>query len=177
MKASELFYGTNIAFADSFMNEKKCYDALTVVKGMEKFVDDNFRALVEITADVPDDATLFVSVESVALFFTEILNVVFGRAILKINFYVRGGRLYVHMMSDPKVDCSFDEAARLIRMARDVGFDFVRDEDSVLLFMDCYPKTAGTIYAPLVKDGIKRIAEIFENAYYSDKLKKERKDF
>ena len=171
MKDPELLYGPNISIVDVFMNEKKSHNALAVVRGMERFIEDNFRTLAEITADVPDDATLFVSIESVAMFFGDVFNLIFGRAMLKMDFSVQGEKLVLYMTPEPALECPAKELSRLIRFARDVGFDLVKYDDRIVLTIDCYKKTSGRVYVPLVKDETKRFAEIFENAFYKHRLK------
>ena len=173
MTNTELFYGTNLSLVDSFMNEKKSHNAVTVVRGLEKFIDDNFRSLAEITVDLPGDATLFISVESLAMFFSDVISFVFGRALLKLNFYVQDKKMFLHIEPEPYFECSFDEISRLIRFARDVGFDVLRLEDKTVFTIDCYSKTGGTIYAPTFKSNVDRIAEIFENAFLIHMMKNE----
>ena len=165
----DLLNGTNLAVFDSFYNEKKCHNALNVVRGIERFIDSNFRGLAEIKVDFFEDAVLFISAESLAMFFREIFEFVFWRALLKISFGFEQGRLIMHLSSVPEIECSFDEASRFIRLARDIGFDLVRDGDRVLFTVDCTQNMSYRIYVPLYKDAAARIAEIFEDVFTNQK--------
>ena len=162
----EIFYGTNFAIADSFLNEKRFYNASKIVLAMEKFVSDNFRGLVEITSEVSEDRLVFISVESLAMFFKDVFNFVFGRALLKIHLYIDGGRLFMYLTSNPVIECPVDEATRLVRFARDVGFSVSNVDGKTLFYIDCKQKQSYKIYVPLIKDNVARIAEIFENVFY-----------
>ena len=128
----EILYGTNLVIVDSLMHEKKCYNALTVAKALEQFVDENFRGLSEIDIDLPDDAVLFISVESFAMFIKEIFNFVFGRALLKVKFFTVGEKMLMHITSTPSLDCSMVEASRFVGLARDIGFDLQKYDEKTL---------------------------------------------
>lgn len=166
----DLFYGTRIIVTDSFGNERKCYNAENVALAVDKFFNDNFRGLAEITIDLPDDAELFISIESYAMFFKEVIDFVKGRALMKIHFSSKHGKMFMRMSSSPKLPCKFEEASRFIKYARSVGFEIIRDEDGVIFTIDSKIKKHFRVYAPTIKDSVQMIANIFESVYYRDSV-------
>ncbi len=164
----EFLYGTNFVVLDSMGREKKRYMAETVARGIDKFIQENFRGLAETSIDLPSDAELFISMESLALFFKEVLNFVMGRALLKMRFFSDRDKIIIHLFSEPPLTCSFEEATRFIMFARDIGLDLCRIDGVTVFIIDCFEKKRYTVYAPLVKDDAKIISQIFENAFYKN---------
>ena len=164
--AADIFYGHNIAILDSLGNEKKRYRAENVARGIERFVEDNFRGLAETSIELPSDAEMFINIESLAMFFTEVLNFVMGRALLKMRFYSERGKIIVRLFSDPPLPYTVDEAKHFIAFARDVGFDLCRIDGDAVFIIDCFERKKYTVYAPPFIDNVKIISQVFENVFY-----------
>ena len=164
-----LFYSSDISFLDSLGNEKKRYNAKNVVEAIVKLIDNNFRGLAEVSFDLPDDAEIFVSVESLAVLFKEIFDLVLGRALLKMDFCLDFGKLVMYLSPEPRIECGIEDPSRIIRLARDVGFDLVRDDDRIVFIIDSAEKINYTVYVPIVKNNVESIYKKIENVFYSRK--------
>ena len=167
MMDPEIIYASNLMFVDLFMNEKKYYNALDVLKGLEKIIDENLRGLSRISIDVPDDATVFISMKSFAMLLNEIFSFVHGKALLKLDFYSEGSKICMYITSEPEVECSFGEATRFLRFARDVGFEVSEREGKTVFSIDSRQKAIYKIYAPTAKDDVSQLAKIFESVFYA----------
>lgn len=164
----DLFYNPRFVFSDSLGNERKCYNAEDVVVVIDRFINENFRGLAEITWDLPRDVEIFVSIESFAMFFKDVIAFIFGRALLKMHFYHKFDKMYLKFDSVPKLKCKNEENYRFLKLARDVGFDIDWSKEEFLLTVDTTVKHRYSLYVPTVKDNAKKIEEIFENVFYSD---------
>ena len=125
-----------------------------------------------MTYDVSDDATLFISVESLATFLNDVFNFLYGRAFLKIEFTEKHGKLHMYMEASPQINVENEEARRFLGLARDTGFEFYRVDGRVTFVIDCHENQSYTVYVPLAKDDVRIICNIFENVYYKQKQKK-----
>ena len=164
MKRS-LVYSTDISYRDSLGNEKKRYNAKNVAEAVDKFINDNFRGLAEVSFDLPDEAEIFLSIESLAVLFKEIFDLVLGRALLKMKFCFNLGKLVMHLLPEPRIECSFEDISRIVRLARDVGFELVRDDDRVIFIIDSAEKINYTVYVPTVKNDVEGIYRKIENVF------------
>ena len=147
-------------------HEKQCYKVESVIAAMGTFIKENYRGLSDISVDIPSDTEVFISMESLAMFFDEIFDFVLGRALLKMRFCFDHGKIMMYLSSEPPLPCSIEKATHIIRFARDIGFDLRRIDGKVAFIIDCFEKRNYTVYVPIVNDNVKKIVQIFESVCY-----------
>lgn len=166
MKENEIVSDVNFTSVDSLLNERKYYKVLSVAKGIESFVHDNFGGLAEVDVDVSEDILLFVSIESLAAFLKEVFNFVHGRSLVKMHFHSADERFLMSLSLSSTFECSFNEMSHLIYFARDIGFDIIHVEENVLFSLNCYRTKSFRVYAPLIADDVKEIVDKLKTAFY-----------
>ena len=162
----KLGYGFSLV-RDSYGNLKRLYSVGAVSYAVKKFIEDDYAALAEVSVDVREGDSIFLSAETLAFFFKALFTAVQGRAYLKLAFYSDGADFSINITAPSKDAVISEDVPSLIRLARDVGFECEIIEGGVRLNVSCARDGAVKVYVHSDSFDMEQIVNALKNAFLS----------
>ena len=121
-----------------------------------EFINHQFDGIIRVEYDNITAQSISVCADYVAYFFKTLIADIYGRVILNMNIASDENSLRILISSDANLPLSDNEIRRLIKLARNGGFEVYPDSDSIILSTELVSTLSQRVYAVSIMDG-KRI--------------------
>ena len=121
--------------------------ATETVLALSDFLNENFKGLVEVDGYSSSHERVLLSPEYLALFFKQLLADIYGRYFLKISIKCDTELMSIHIPHDDSLPLSFEERCKIIKTARNAGFEVYKDENGMLLTVQYADRKTYYVYA------------------------------
>ena len=135
------------------------------VVALEEFINDRFRGIARVKADMISAEAVLVSAEYAAYFFKTLLTYIYGRVFLNINVTYDAQGLVMLITSDENLPLTDAELRFLIKTARNAGMEIYPEGRKIKLTLKFSKAALRRVYAVSVSDGkrviLSKLCEIF----------------
>ncbi len=132
---------------------------------LEEFMNDRFRGIARVKADMISAETVLVSAEYAAYFFKTLLTYIYGRVFLNIDVSCDAIGLVMLITSEEDFPLTDEELRFLIKTARNAGMEIYPKNREIKLILKFSKAALRRVYAISVSDGkrvmISKLCEIF----------------
>lgn len=165
MTKKEFIHQHEIANAAPIDPSRKALPAEAFSSAIAEFMEKKFCGAVRVECDNISAQSILVCAEYAAFFFKTLLTDIYGRVLLTVNIQSDGDGLHIFISSDEGLPLSDSEMRRLIRLARNAGFEIRPESSSIELSVGFSPAAVRRVYAVSIMDGrrimLGKLVEIF----------------
>ena len=144
---------------------RKTLPAEAFASALEEFLEGRFYGAIKVRPNMISAQSILVCAEYAAYFFKTLLTDIYGRALLYVNIESDDKGLNILIGADDELPLNESEMRRLVRLARNAGFDIRPEPCSIKLSVAFSPAAIRRIYAVSVVDGrrimLSKLIEIF----------------
>ncbi len=144
---------------------RKTLPAEAFASALEEFLEGRFYGAIKVRLDMISAQSILICAEYAAYFFKTLLTDIYGRAFLYVNIESDDKGLNILISADDALPLSESEMRRLIRIARNAGFDIRPEPCSIKLSVAFSHAAIRRVYAVSVVDGrrimLGKLIEIF----------------
>lgn len=134
---------------------------------IEEFINDRFRGVARVTAELESYGGVLVCSEYVASFFKALLAEIYGRCFLDITISSDKERMTILVKPDMPLPLEDKQMRNLIRLARNGGMRIFLEDGNIRLTLLFSDAALRRVYAISVYDGRKIMLGKFSEIFYS----------
>ena len=122
-------------------------------EAISEFINDNFRGIAEVGADIKSTGSVMICAEYTAFYFKTLLSFLHGRVYLNIKIFEDNDALRISISSDDDMPLTFEESNYLIKLARNAGMEIYPEGKEIKLSLLYSDAARHGVYAISVADG------------------------
>ena len=131
----------------NFSIEKRGIVAYSFAKSASDYIEENYKALADISINMPDNSKIVISPDYAICMLIELLFEVRGKDYLKIDFSLTDGVFHIKVyFGNPRV-LSFEALSSIICYARDSGFEVKESKEFLDFFTPVSQESSLKVYA------------------------------
>ena len=165
MTKSEFIEKYKIADAMPIDPSRRSLPAEGSTLAIAEFLNERFSGAISVELGAVSAQAVFISAEYLAYFFKQLVTEIYGRSMLKVYIETDGDNLTIRISSPDPVPIEEAVLCKLIKTARNAGFQVDLLDDTFLMYVPHSHKKIRRVYAISVMDSrrvmLGKFVEIF----------------
>ena len=131
----------------------KTIKGAALAEAISEFINDNFKGVARVDADVKSTGSVMICAEYTAFYFKTLLSFLHGRVYMNMQILEDDHSLQIIISTDEDMPLTFEERRYLIKLARNAGMEIYPEGKEIKLSLLYSDAARHGVYAISVADG------------------------